>query len=109
MLTDSLLYKADNISQIDGTGPAKEKQMVAAAKSFESLLIGKLVETMQETVGQWGHEKDSAFGQIQGIFSHYLSDSIAEQGGIGLWKDLCSQLEQAKPEAIEQNKFDRTI
>jgi len=109
MLTDSLLYKVDNITQADGSGPAKEKQMVEAAKSFESLLIGKLVETMQETVGQWGYEKDSAFGQIQGIFSHYLSDSISEQGGLGLWKDLCNQFDQVKPEAIEQNKFDRTI
>ena len=109
LLTDSLLYKSDNIGPANGADANMEKQKIEAAKGFESVLIGKLIETMQESVGQWGGEKDGAFGQVQGIFSHYLSESISEQGGIGLWKDLCSQYDQLKPEAIEQKNFDRTI
>ena len=105
MLADSALFKAESLSKEQAADAFNEQQKIEAAKGFESLLVSKLVDTMQQTVGQWGLEKDSAYGQIQGIFNHFLTDAVSEQGGLGLWKQLCSQFEQTT-EPIEQNNFD---
>ena len=65
-----------------------EEKKIQVAKDFESILLNKLLGEMQNTVGSWGFEKDSAFKQVQGIFSMFLSRDIANNGGIGLWRDI---------------------
>jgi len=71
--------------QIDVMSEEKKKQ---AAKDFESVFINKLLDEMNNTIGQWGFEKDGVSKQIQGLFSLYLSEHIANSGGFGLWKDV---------------------
>lgn len=74
-----------NLSKIDGFSEEKKKQ---AAKDFESILLGRLLNEMKNTVGDWGFEKDGASRQVQGIFWLYLARDIANNGGFGLWKDI---------------------
>ena len=63
----------------------KKKQI---AKDFESVLLNKMLDQMKNTIGNWGFEKDGPSNQVQGIFWMFLSRDIANNGGIGLWKDI---------------------
>ncbi len=80
-----------NFNQSENADPIRLKK-IEFAKNFESIFINKLLDTMQETVGQWGFEKDGASNQIQGLFNHYLSEEISEQGGMGLWKEFYNNM-----------------
>ena len=82
--------------QIDVVSEEKKKQ---AAKDFESVFIKKLLDEMTNAIGEWGFEKDAVSKQIQGLFSIYLSQHIANNGGFGLWKDVyrfMTELSQGK-------------
>jgi Rod binding domain-containing protein len=59
-----------------------------AAKAFESVLIGKLLDVMNNTIGEWGFERDGISKQIKGMFSMYMAQHIADNGGFGLWRDI---------------------
>lgn len=72
-------------SGLDDASDEKKKQI---AKDFESVLLNKLFDQMSKSVGNWGFEKDGASEQIQGIFWLYLARDIANNGGMGLWKDI---------------------
>lgn len=65
-----------------------EEERRQAAKDFESVLIGKLLDAMKETIGDWGFEEDSAAGQVQGIFWLHMARDIANNGGFGIWKEI---------------------
>ena len=67
---------------------ATEEEKKQAAKDFESVLINKLLDQMNNAIGDWGFEKDGVSRQIQGIFTLYLARHIANSGGFGLWKDI---------------------
>lgn len=58
------------------------------AKDFESILLKRLLEEMQNSIIDWGQEKDAAAKQTEGIFWLYLGQDIAQNGGLGLWKDI---------------------
>jgi Rod binding domain-containing protein len=76
-------------SRLDSATDEKKKQV---AKDFESVLLNKLFDQMSKTIGNWGFEKDGASEQIQGIFWLYLSQDIANNGGMGLWKNIYKSL-----------------
>jgi len=63
----------------------KRKQI---AKDFESVLLNRMLDQMKNTIGNWGLEKDGPSEQVQGIFWMYLARDMANNGGIGLWKDI---------------------
>ena len=69
---------------------AKEK----FARDFESIFINKLLDIMQSSAGDWGFEKDGASQQINGIFSTYLADYAADNGGLGLAKEIYNFLDK---------------
>jgi Rod binding domain-containing protein len=69
-------------------GGFSDEQKERIAKDFESVLIGKLLDEMKDTIGEWGFEKDGASRQVQGMFWLYLSQELANSGGFGLWKDI---------------------
>jgi Rod binding domain-containing protein len=77
---------------LDGASEEEKKQL---AKDFESLLLNKLLDEMKNTIGEWGFEKDGASTQVQGIFWMYLARDIANNGGIGLWKEIYQTLTDA--------------
>jgi Rod binding domain-containing protein len=82
------------------TAAAVEK----AAKSFESVLLERLMEEMQRTVPDDGLLDSPAVAQSQSMMWMFLSQDIAANGGIGLWKDLARQFAPAAKPAVEAAK-----
>ena len=79
-------------SRLNSISEEKKEQV---AKDFESVILNKLLDEMKNTVGDWGFDKDGASKQVQGIFWLYLARDIANNGGIGLWKDIYKFLTNA--------------
>jgi Rod binding domain-containing protein len=92
-----------------------ESQKIQSAKDFESLFVGKLVDSMKETVGNSGLLDDEGSEQMQSMFWMHLSGAISQQGGLGMWKDIHRSIYGTAP--AEQRgelpgngkTFDRTI
>jgi hypothetical protein len=63
---------------------------------------------MQSTVGDWGFEKDGTWGQVNGMFSMYLARQVADNGGLGLWKEIYNSLSQAD-NAMPADSVDNNI
>ena len=93
-------------SNMDSTSEEKKKQI---AKDFESVLLNKLLGEMQKTIGDWGFEKDGPFKQVQGIFYLFLARDVANNGGIGLWKDIYEFLANADHTNTTENSLDADI
>jgi Rod binding domain-containing protein len=80
------------------TGPQSQgvdrsdEQKKQIAKDFESVLLTKLFDQVQESIGGWDLEEDGAAPQVQGLFWFYLARDVADKGGLGLWKDIYQQL-----------------
>jgi Rod binding domain-containing protein len=74
--------------QKSGLKNASEEKKKQIAKDFESVLLNKMLDEMKNTIGSWGFEKDGPSEQVQGIFWMYLARDMANNGGIGLWKDI---------------------
>lgn len=83
----------EQLSKIDGASEERKEQI---SKDFESVLIGKLLDAMKGTIGEWGFDKDDVSKQVQGIFWLYLARDIANNGGFGLWKDIYRFLNNAE-------------
>jgi len=79
-------------SRLHSVSDGKKRQI---AKDFESLLLNKLLDAMKNTIGDWGFDKDGASSQVQGIFWLCLARDLADNGGIGLWKDVYQFLTRA--------------
>ena len=78
-----------NLNKVDGIPEQKKEQI---AKDFESILLGKLLDEMKSSIGDWGFEESAASEQIQGIFWLYLGRHLANNGGLGMWKDIYKNL-----------------
>jgi len=76
-----------NLRKSDLNNIPEDKKM-QIAKDFESVLLNKMLDEMKNSIGNWGFEKDGASNQVQGIFWMYLARDVANNGGIGLWKDI---------------------
>jgi Rod binding domain-containing protein len=59
-----------------------------AAQDFESVLLNRLFQEMQNTIPKSGLFDDAAMEQTQGLFWQFLADHIAQNGGIGLAENL---------------------
>ena len=84
----------------------KRKQI---AEDFESVLLNKMLDQMKNTIGNWGFEKDGPSDQVQGIFWMYLARDMANNGGIGLWKDIYQFLTNADKENPAGKSLDGQI
>ena len=93
-------------SGLKNVSDEKKKQI---AKDFESVLIGKMLDEMKNTVGDWGFEKDGPSNQIQGIFWMYLARDVGNNGGIGLWKDIYQFLTNGDQENTAGKSLDGQI
>ena len=72
-----------------------EEQKKQIARDFESVLLAKLFDQVQESIGTWGfEEEDTASQQVQGVFWLHLARDVADKGGLGLWKDIYQYLQQ---------------
>jgi len=84
----------------------KKKQI---AKDFESVLLNKMLDQMKNSIGNWGFEKDGTSEQVQGIFWMFLSRDMANNGGIGLWKDIYQYLNNAETANPAEESLDGQI
>lgn len=75
----------EKIEKADVASEAKKKQ---AARDFESVFIANLLDEMKNTIGDWGFEKDAISKQVEGIFWLYLARDVADNGGLGMAKDI---------------------
>ncbi len=96
-IPDCGLWTADlsqvvNLPSASPDGADQKKQQVA--KDFESVLLSRLFEQVQKTVGSWDSAEDGTGRQVQGLFWLYLARDVADRGGVGLWKDIYQQLQQ---------------
>jgi Rod binding domain-containing protein len=83
-----LMAKADSV-QSSGATSATDKRTEQAAKDFESVLLTKVLEGMENTVSQFSSEdKEAGSEQVKGLFTLFLARDMADKGGLGLWKDL---------------------
>lgn len=76
------------IEQYLKTAAAGAGDMEKAAKDFESVLLHKLMEEMSRTIPESGLVNSGISKQIQGIFWSFLAEEVADNGGLGLWRDI---------------------
>jgi len=93
-------------SRLKNISDEKRKQV---AKDFESVLLSKLIDEMKNSIVDWGLEKDAASKQTQGIFWLYLGRDIANNGGLGLWKDIYQFLSQSEQTNTVQQSLDGQV
>jgi Rod binding domain-containing protein len=68
-----------------------DQALMQAAKDFESVLLQRLTEEMSHTIPDSGLLEDTGAEQVQSMFWGFLAEHVADQGGMGLWKDLYEQ------------------
>ena len=71
----------------------------SAARDFESVLLYKLMEEMRRTIPESGLLSDGTTSQVQGIFWFYLAQTAADNGGLGLWRDIYRSINGGEPPA----------
>lgn len=87
----------------DSAPQAKKERF---AKDFESIFMEKLLDEMKNTIGNWGFEPDAASKQIQGLFWLYLARDTANNGGLGMWKDIYQSLGEAENKTPDTKAMD---
>jgi Rod binding domain-containing protein len=107
LLTEPVLPPAE--LRLSNTDRLSDEKKMQAAKDFESLLINKLLDEMKNTITDWDGDEDGASQQIQSIFNLYLSQHIADNGGLGLWKDIYNSMDLAADKNIAPPVSDNEI
>ncbi len=99
MLLTSPAATPNMLGNAEAAGNGPEDKKMRFAKDFEAVLLNRLCGEMKNTIGNWGLEKSSGSDQINGIFYMMLSQSLADQGGLGLWKDIYRSISDTNPTA----------
>jgi flagellar protein FlgJ len=78
---------------LQGPNKPTSEQLKQVAQDFEGVLLEKLMQEMQNTIPDSGMFSGPGMKQIQGMFWSFLSEQVAQNGGIGLadslYRDLC--------------------
>lgn len=93
ILTESI-GRPDILPDVKDVDKSSEQEKERLAKEFESLIVGRLLDEMDNTVSCLGLDEDGASKQVKGIFNFCLSQHIGANGGFGLWKEIYESLEQ---------------
>ncbi len=96
----------EKIEKTDAVSQARKKQV---ARDFESVFIVKLLDEMKNTIGEWGFEKDAASRQTEGIFWLYLARDVAENGGLGMAKDIYRFLTDSENNSPPAKLLDKSL
>jgi len=97
------------LKQLDNINSVSEEKKKQIARDFESLLINRLLEEMKNTIGDWGFDKDGPCRQIQGIFWFNLAQELADNGGLGLWKDIYQFLNNTEQATQKTGLLDKSV
>lgn len=96
--------RPDMLGELKGVEQASDERKKELAKEFESLIVNRLLDEMNNTVSGLGLDEDGASKQIKGIFNFCLSQHIGANGGFGLWKEIYESLEQIDQNPVEGPK-----
>lgn len=107
--SDLNLLTKDRAIDISPSAKISVDKKEELAKGFESLLIGKLLDEVQKTVGKFSLAEDGASKQINGIFWQFLGQDMSASGGFGLWKDIYKSLEQMEESNGINKELDESI
>ena len=91
------------------TGEISEEEKKQIAKDFESILLHKLFDEMKNTIGDWGFDEDVASEQVQGMFWLYMARHIADNGGLGMWKDIYRFLNTSNQTDTATKSLDKNV
>jgi Rod binding domain-containing protein len=105
-MTDAMANAVEAVAKTDKLDESKREKL---AKDFESVFTYRLLMEMNNTIGQWGMEKDQTNEQVQSLFSLCLSDHISKNGGIGLWKDIKKALDKTADKSSGQEVMEAKI
>ena len=93
---------------------SEDERRKQAARDFESIFLHQLFSVMQQTIPESDME-DSSSGQIKSMYWSFMAQAVADQGGLGLWKQVYEQMPKAEgispPESggTETHKLDESI
>jgi len=73
------------------------KEMIQAAKDFESVLLDRLFQEMKRTIPDSQLLGGTGSGQVWDLFWSQLARDVAGRGGLGLWKQMLGQINAAAP------------
>jgi Rod binding domain-containing protein len=93
-------------SELDEVSEERKEQI---AKDFESVLLYKILDEMKNTIGDWGFDENGASKQVHGIFWLCLARDIANNGGVGLWKDIHQFITNADQSSTEGKTLDGNL
>ena len=101
--------KVQQLLNTGGAGIEDTGDMEKAAKDFESVLLNQLLQEMSRTIPDSGLTGSGVSKQIKSIFWSFLAEEVADQGGLGLWRDIqryCTGPSQTDTPAptVEQNR-----
>ena len=75
----------------------KHQELEAAAKNFEGIFVHQILKQMQETIENASFDPDDNAGkQVHSMYSTFMADAIAQQGGFGMWEQIYDQLLQSE-------------
>ncbi len=79
-------------------GGRQAKQAEKVAKDFESVLLHRLLEGMRKTVPESELFGGAQSRQINSMFWTFMSQDLADSGGLGIWRDIYSQMMPDAPQ-----------
>jgi Rod binding domain-containing protein len=98
---------------IDKADAAASKKIEQVAKGFEGLFVKKLTDQINSGVEQFraegDDEEDNQGDQIRNMFSMFMSEHIANNGGIGFWKKIYQQIAETNSKSADIQKVDSKI
>ncbi len=71
---------------------ASDKQLIKACKDFESILLGRCLEEMKNSIPDSGLFESGISKQVQDLFWFFLAQDLGSKGGMGLWKEIYQQM-----------------
>ena len=97
-------FAADAVSSLSTMGAGKnlaqgllgtsapDKELVKGCKDFESVLLGRCLEEMKNSIPDSGLFESGISKQVQDLFWFYLAQDLGPKGGMGLWKEIYRQM-----------------
>lgn len=104
-LRESFTRTLEQRAKLNGAGPTQRQQLRKLAKDFESVFVKQLLDAAQESIADEDGLLSSGAGkQMQSMFWMFLSQDVADKGGLGmadqLYKEFC-RMAELDPKAID--------
>ncbi len=101
----ALAFSGQNeVKELEALSRGGAKNIEEISTRFESIFLNFLIKQMWESVERSGLLPDGPGKQIyDGFFTTMLSDFLAENGGIGIAKNMTAQLKNAADAYERQN------